>query len=117
MDAMDPVQAYVAVWSEPDAGRRADLLRQCWTEQSEIIGPGYCFKGRQAVLDEAARFHRDQPGFRAVATSAFDRHGRWVRFTIAMVDPQGEVVHEGWDVVELDAEGRIARVVTFWGRL
>jgi hypothetical protein len=40
-----------------------------------------------------------------------------VRFGIAVVDPSGAKVQEGWDVVELDAQQKIRRVVTFWGVL
>lgn len=114
---MNSVEAYVALWSEPDPARWPDLLARCWTETSEIIGPGYRFRGVQAVLDELARWRREQPGWRAVQTSGFDRHGDWVRFTIAVHDAGGVPRSEGWDVVELAPDGRIERVVTFWGPL
>lgn len=111
------LRAYVEVWREADSVRRAALLDLCWSEESEIVGPGYHFKGRKAVLDEVARFPREQPGFRPVLTSGFDVHGRWVRFAFVMLDPRDTIVDEGWDVVELAADGRIARVISFWGKL
>jgi hypothetical protein len=115
---MDEVlRAYVDVWSEPDAARREALLDVCWTEDSEVIGPDYRFKGRRAVLDEVARAHRSDPGYRPVLTSGFDAHHGWIRFTFAMLSPQDDVVNEGWDIVELAPDGRIARVITFWGPL
>ena len=64
-----------------------------------------------------ARFHREDPGFRPVLTSGFDAHGRWVRFSIAVLDPDHNVVNQGWDIVEMAADGKIARVITFWGPL
>lgn len=109
--------AYTAVWSEPDAARREALLKSCWSEDSEIVGPGYAFKGTQAVLAEAARFQAQEPGARVVLTSGFDAHGRWARFTFALLGPDGGVANEGWDLVELAADGRIARVISFWGPL
>jgi hypothetical protein len=111
------LRAYVELWSEPDAGRREELLRICWTEASEIIGPGYYFKGSKAVQDEVARFHRTEPGFRTVLTSGFDGHGSWVRFAFALLNPQGSVVNEGWDIVEFSRDGKIRRVISFWGKL
>jgi len=111
------LRAYVEVWCEPDSARRAELLDLCWSDESEVIGPGYRFKGRKAVLDEVARFLREQPGFRPVLTSGFDTHGRWVRFAFVMLNPQDEIVDEGWDFVELATDGRIARVISFWGKL
>lgn len=109
--------AYVRAWSEPDTDLAEALLSSCWTEASEIIGPGYHFKGTGAVLAEIERFHAEQPGCRAVVTSAFDTHGHWTRFTIAMIEPDGTLGHEGWDIVEQDDDGKIRRVITFWGPL
>jgi hypothetical protein len=114
---MDAVRAYCALWSEQDPERQAELLRICWTEDSEIIGPGYHFKGAREVLEELARFQRDERGHRAVRTSNFDQHGTWIRFTIAVLDTAGQVVNQGWDIVELRPDLKIARVITFWGTL
>ena len=109
--------AYVRAWSEPNTEVAKALLFRCWTEESEIIGPGYYFKGTTAVLNEIERYHTEQPGYKAIMTSSFDTHGYWSRFTIAMVKPDGTRGPEGWDIVEQDTEGMIRRVVTFWGPL
>jgi len=111
------LRAYTEVWSEPDPARREELLMRCWSEDSEIIGPGYYFKGTRAVLAEVERFQRHERGSTIVLTSAFDAHTNWVRFTFALLGPDGATVNEGWDIVELAADGRIARVVSFWGAL
>ena len=109
--------AYIGAWSEKDISLVKALLSSCWTEESEIIGPGYYFQGTTAVLDKIQRFHNEQPGHKASLTSGFDTHGAWTRFTIAMVKPDGTRGHEGWDILEQDNEGKIRRVVTFWGPL
>jgi hypothetical protein len=111
------LEAYTQAWSEPDAEIVKALLSRCWTEESEIIGPGYYFKGLNAVLDEIQRFHTEQPDYKAIMTSGFDTHGLWTRFTIAMIKPDGSRGHEGWDIVEHDTEGKIRRVISFWGPL
>lgn len=116
-DALAVVGEYVLAWSVPDIGEAERHLRACWGDDSEIIGPGYHFRGIDAVLDEICRFRRQQPGWSVATTSGFDGHGRWVRVGIALVDPGGAQRHEGWSVVELGAGGRIARVITFWGTL
>ncbi len=114
---IDGLDAYTRAWTEPDPEVVQELVSRCWTEESEIIGPGYYFKGRQALLDEIARFHREQSHYKVIMTSGFDTHGAWTRFTIAMVKPDGSRGHEGWDVVEQDSEGKIRRVISFWGPL
>ena len=111
------LQDYARAWSEPDLSVAKALIRSCMSEECEIIGPGYYFQGVAAVLTEVERFHSEQPGTKAVVTSAFDRHGRWARFTIAMETVEGKRTHEGWDIVELDTHGLVLRVVTFWGPL
>jgi hypothetical protein len=109
--------AYTEVWSEPDAERRKELIRTCWSEESEIFGPGYYFKGSSDVLAEIERFQKQKPGFRVVLTSGFDVHTNWARFTFALLGPDGALVDEGWDLVELGRDGRIRKVVSFWGQL
>jgi len=40
MHRLEPVLlAYAAVWNETDVSRQQELLKTCWTENSEIIGP------------------------------------------------------------------------------
>lgn len=109
--------AYTQAWSAPDLDLAHRLIASCMAEDCEIIGPGYCFVGLPAVLAEIERFHTQQPGAKAVVTSPIDRHGRWARFTIALRAADGRVVHEGWDIVELDAQDKVRRVITFWGAL
>jgi hypothetical protein len=107
--------AYAALWAEAEPGRRQSLLDQCLSSDARIIGPGYHLSGHAAISQEVERFLRDEPGVRAVLASGYVLHSRWARFGVAMVDAAGVVVAEGEDVVELDADGRIAKVVTFWG--
>jgi hypothetical protein len=111
------VVAYTQAWTVLDIAEAKALLLQCWTEDSEIIGPGYYFKGTLSVLNEIERFHREQPGRRAILTSEFDSHGDWTRFTIAMIESDGTKSHEGWDIIEEDGHGKIRRVISFWGSL
>ena len=111
------LQAYADFWSEPEATRRKELVDVCWSEESEIFGPGYYFKGKKAVLAEASRFQNSEPGHRIVLTSGFDIQGSLARFTFALLGPDGNTLNEGWDVVQLSDGGRIRKVITFWGKL
>ena len=40
-----------------------------------------------------------------------------VCFSVANIDANGAVIAEGEEVMELSADGRIAKVFTFWGPL
>ena len=107
--------AYAALWAEADRPRRELLLQQCLSPDAQIIGPGYHIEGHAAISQEVERFHRDEPGVRAVLASGFILHSHWARFRVALVDPAGAVVAEGEDVVELGVDGRLVKVLTFWG--
>lgn len=111
------LHAYAALWVEPDAARREALLAKSLSSDAEVVGPGYRFKGYRAISEEVERFLRHDPGSRPVFASGCAAHHDVARFAIAMVDADGTVVAEGEDIVEFAADGRIARVFTFWGAL
>jgi len=109
------ILAYAAIWSETSPLRIQALVEQSLARDIEIVGPGYYFAGHAAVVQEALRFHKEQPGWRAVLSSGIDSHTNVARFTIAMVNPDGILTHHGEDVVLFAADGRLAKVLTFWG--
>jgi len=111
------LKTYLAVFAEPDRARRRALAAQCLTEEAEIVGPGYYFKGHEEILDKVDGFHERFPGARLVLASGFVAYRNIARFAVAIVDAQGAVTAEGDDVIELSTDGRIARVLTFWGPL
>jgi GNAT superfamily N-acetyltransferase len=111
------LRAYAALWAEPDAARRTELIARCLADEIEIIGPGYHLRGHRAVADDAARFHRERPGHRALFASGIDAHSGWARFEVQVVAADGVVVAQGLDIVEFAADRRIRRVITFWGAM
>jgi GNAT superfamily N-acetyltransferase len=111
------LQAYAALWVETDPARRGELIAQCLTEDAEIIGPGYLLSGQRAISDDAARLQREHPTWKPRFASGVDAHSGWCRFAVQVVAGDGEVVARGLDLVEFGAQGRIRRVITFWGAL
>ena len=111
------VLAYAAIWSESSIQRIHELVEYSLAPAVEIVGPGYRFTGHAEVVAEAQRFAREQSGWRAVLASGIDSHHDMARFSIAMVNPEGITSHLGEDIVFLGNDGRITRVVTFWGAL
>jgi GNAT superfamily N-acetyltransferase len=113
----ETLRVYESLWAETDPTRCAGLIARCLAENIEIIGPGYRLVGRAAVAAEVVRFHRERPGSKALMASGIDAHSGWARFEVKVVNGQGATVDEGWDVVEFGTDGRIRRVVSFWGPL
>lgn len=111
------VKAYAALWSEPDPTRRDVLMAKSLSSEAEVMGPGYRFKGYAEISREVDRFLRHDPGARPVVASGIATHHNWARFAIAMLDADGKQVAQGEDIVEFGADGRIVKVLTFWGAL
>ena len=57
------------------------------------------------------------PGTSVVLASGLDGHNDVLRYAWKIIDPRGEQVMEGVDVVDLAQDGRMARIVLFHGKL
>lgn len=116
----DAVRAYVAAWSTLDDSARSELLAQCWDENGTYIDPLFEVHGRQALATHIGRFLHDGaygrgPGCRIPISSGVDHHHGMVRFTWVLLDPDGTPVSQGTDVGELAPDGRLQRIVGFFG--
>jgi hypothetical protein len=127
-------EKYMALWGEPDAGRRRQLIAELWTEDGRhILQPPQEIReiaaqagiGLPAVLE--ARGYEE---IEARATSAYehwvgsegfsfrgsddaDRVGDVVKFHWEAVTPDGETFAVGLNFLVLAADGRIERDYTF----
>jgi hypothetical protein len=128
------VEKYMALWNEPDAGRRRRMIAELWTEDGRHIlqppeeiraiaaRPGL---GLAAILEA-----RGYAEIEARAASAYehwvgseglsfrgrddvDRLGDVVKFHWEAVSRDGDVVAVGLDFLVLAADGRIERDYTF----
>jgi hypothetical protein len=111
------VASYVAAWTERDPARRADLLALAVTDDVRIlIGAGAReIRGRAALEEEIAGFHRRVPEVRVRMTSGIDVQGNLCRFTGVAEGPEGQIGLEAWDACECEASGRIRLLLTFAG--
>jgi hypothetical protein len=71
--------------------------------------------GRDALLAHIAGFQQMLPGARIEMTSGVDEHDGWLRFAWSMIDVSGATATEGFDVGELGPDGRLQRIVGFFG--
>ena len=107
--------AYLAAWSEVDEEKRRALLEICWAEQGVYSDPGAEAPGREALLRHIGRVLRHFAGHRCLLTSGVEEHHNCIRFTWAMVSPDGKKVAEGIDFGELGTDGRLVRITGFFG--
>ena len=111
----DIVTAYGAAWNEPDEAARRKLLDTAWADDGVYCDPTAIVEGRDALVAHIAGFQQQFPGARIDETSGADDHHGWLRFSWRMVGADGAPVMDGFDVGELAPDGRLRRIVGFFG--
>lgn len=109
------VDAHLAAYCEPDAARRNALVREHWNLQGRLVDPPMEASGHAGIADQAATLLAQFPGHRFERTTALDMHHHFIRYGWRLVNAAGEAVLAGVDFMEVDVDGRIARVVGFFG--
>lgn len=111
IDPNDLARRYVAVWNEPDAGVRREMISALFAPEAAHYTPSMEVHGH-AELEERIATSYDKwvaPGgyvFRSVANA--DGHHDTVRFNWEMVrTATGEVDSVGFDFLTLGEDGRI----------
>ena len=110
----DTIAAYGAAWVETDPGARLALIEQAWAPDAVYCDPTAVVTGREALSDHIAGFRTAMPGGRISVTSEPVRHHDSAFFRWALTDAAGATVMTGFDVVQLDPDGRIARLTGFF---
>ena len=116
MSASEIVNVYVAAWNEPDEGKRRQLLERAWTDEGTYTDPQSSAAGRDALVALIGAFRQRFQGARTELRSTVDEHHGLLRFAWSIVGPGGPVM-EGMDFGELAEDGRLRRIVGFFGPL
>jgi hypothetical protein len=114
MDAAEAVNTYGATWNEPGEEKRRELLDRSWSDDGVYMDPTARADGRDALLAHIGGFQAMMPGHTIDMTSDVDTHGNVFRFAWIMRNGN-ETVLEGMDYGELADDGRIRRIVGFFG--
>jgi hypothetical protein len=128
----DLVDRYAAIWNEPSAAKRREMVGDLWTEDAlHVFQPPQDVVDAAASLDVTAVFQarghaelearvaRAHEEFVASGEFVFRRVGRparvadAVRFSWEMVGADGTVAGVGLEFVVLAADGRIQRDYQF----
>jgi len=125
---------YVALWNEPDPGRRRRMIAGLWREDGRHVlqppqemreiaaRPGLAMRailearGHGEIEARAASVYEHWVGSEGLTFRGrddADRLGDLVKFHWEAVAGEGEVVAVGLSVLELTADGRIARDATY----
>jgi hypothetical protein len=114
-DLTSTIDVYLEAYGEPDATRRAELVRKVWATEGELIDPPLDAAGHAAISDMAAAVQGQFPGHTFRRTSAVDQHHDFARYEWELVGPDGSPAVTGLDVAQVGPDGLIRRVVGFLG--
>jgi hypothetical protein len=116
-DVTTTVDGYLAAWNERDPKRRAELVERAWAPDGQLIDPPMIGEGHHGISAMAEAMHTHYEGHRFERISGVDAHHEHVRFAWQLAGPDGQVALTGLDVADLADDGRLARVVGFFGDL
>ncbi|MGY4719902.1 nuclear transport factor 2 family protein [Naumannella cuiyingiana] len=111
------VDAYLATWNCTDPEARRDLLTRHWSPQATYTDPMADVAGAEAIGAVVAGVQEQFPGFEFSLVGEPDAHHRQVRFRWGLGASGAEPLVIGFDVVTVDADGRIATVAGFLDRV
>jgi len=110
------IKRYVAVWNEPDAGRRLDAVATLWSEQGAHTNPEATYVGHAAIYAEASRVFAlcGARGQRFRCAGRVDGHHGALRMDWELVDADGaSVLAAGTNLLLLQPDGRVQRDLQF----
>jgi hypothetical protein len=111
------ITLYNSAWSEPDRRLRQQILERVWAEDGTYTDPTEHVANRSELVDHLAGFMDQFPGARLALTSGIDTHHDNFRFSWRMLLADGKVFVEGTDFGKLCPDGKVNRIVGFFGPL
>jgi len=109
---------YLAAWNEDDADRRKVLVRELWAEDGDYVDPQVSVRGHEEIEALLTGARAQFAGFEFRLSGVVDGHHDRLRFTWELFPPNAsESIVEGFDVVALADDGRIASVSGFLNRV
>jgi hypothetical protein len=111
------IDAYCQAWNEPDPVQREQILKNVWAEGATYTDPRAHTTGTEELSAHIARVLASRPGAKVIRTSAVDSHHGLVRFAWSVVQADGARLLEGIDFAEISSEGKLGRIVGFFGPL
>lgn len=111
----DLIDSYCAAWNEPDAARRTAMLAAVWTPDATYADPAVDNATAEDLVAHIERIRQSRPGASVKRCGPIDHHHTYARFSFHVIMPDGSVIREGIDIVDLSADGRkIRRIVGFF---
>ncbi len=111
------IDTHLESLGESNADRRQRLIAAAWAPDGQMIDPPLDGTGHDGIAAMAEAMQGQFPGSGFRRSTVVDAHHGYARYGWELVAPDGSVTLAGTDVAEFTDDGRIARVVGFFGLL
>ena len=111
------VDRYLAVWNETDPAARRAAIDKVFAADVRYVDPMAAVDGPDALNALIGAAQQQFPGLVFTPGVLLDGHHDQARFTWHLGPHGGDALVDGFDVVELAADGRIHRVYGFLDRV
>lgn len=116
-DLNTTIDTHLQAYAEPDDVRRAAMVGDVWATDGALVDPPFAGAGHDEIAGMGAMLLQQFPGHTFRRTSAVDAHHQFARYGWDLIAPDGSVVLQGTDVVEIDDAGKLKAIVGFFGPL
>ena len=107
----------LAAWNEPDASLTRVHLEKALAPDVRFADPSIDVTGIDAFEANVHDVRAKNPGNVYSRVSDIDSQHGFHRYHWAIYNAAGELVLPGFDVVEVNADGKVASVIGFFGEL
>ena len=114
MDYPESLDHMLAAWNERDPERVRGHIEKALAPDVEFIDPGIVARGLDEFEANVHEVHQRIPGADYLRVSGVDGHHDCYRYHWE-IRRDGELLLPGFDVTEVDDQGRVTRVLGFFG--
>jgi hypothetical protein len=111
----DIVDSHLLAYAMADVDRRNALVAANWNPDGELLDPPLEGRGHTEISALADAVLTHFAGHRFERTTAVDSHHGFARYGWDLVGPGGAIAVSGIDVVQFDDDGKLLRIVGFFG--
>ncbi|MGW3495365.1 nuclear transport factor 2 family protein [Streptomyces sp. NPDC001020] len=112
------VARYLEAWNASDPETLTKAVAAAWTADGSYTDPLADVSGHEQIAAVIAAAHAQFPGFSFQLSGTVEGHHDIARFTWELVNAaDGSAPVAGFDVIELDGDGRIRTVHGFLDRV
>ena len=111
------LEHYFAAWAAETEEERRHHLEAGWAKDGTYTDPTADVHGREALVQHIGAFasNPQAKNFSIEQASGIDVHHKVLRFAWEMRNAEGKVITPGMDYGEFNDEGKITKIVGFFG--